>query len=245
MFEVRLVLDEGLRFFVASEFEGGKIRQLVRERRSVKDMIESLGIPHVEAGRVRIDGREAGLSDILFRDCVLEVFSPEPLEHDSFVLDVHLGKLSANLRMLGFFTDYSNDRDDAELADISAGSGLCLLSCDRRLLMRSKVSCGMLVRSRDPLVQAAEVVNRFGLSGRFKPFSRCINCGAELADGYSLESLPRAAAAAVPPGVRSWAGSYMLCPGCGRPYWKGSHFEGMYRKIDRITELSELLRRTS
>ena len=51
-----------------------------------------------------------------------------------FILDVHLGRLAVNLRMLGFEADYSSDRDDAELSELAAGAdgavtGI-LLSCD-------------------------------------------------------------------------------------------------------------------
>jgi len=56
------------------------------------------------------------------------------------VLDTHLGRLAAYLRMLGFDSLYRNDYHDEELACISA------LTRDRGLLKRNIVVHGYLVR---------------------------------------------------------------------------------------------------
>ncbi len=53
---------------------------------------------------------------------------PEPLSEIRFVLDVHLGKLASDLRMLGFDTLYRNDAPDEELAEISAEENRILLT---------------------------------------------------------------------------------------------------------------------
>ena len=45
---------------------------------------------------------------------------PEPLRETRFVLDVHLGKLAAYLRMLGFDARYQSCFSDEDLATISA-----------------------------------------------------------------------------------------------------------------------------
>ena len=68
---------------------------------------------------------------------------PEPLRELQFVLDVHLGRLAAYLRLAGFDTVYRNNLDDAELAWIAAG-GRVLLTHDRELLKRRAVTRGEL-----------------------------------------------------------------------------------------------------
>jgi len=80
------------------------------------------------------------------------------LQTPRFVLDVHLGRLAAYLRMLGFDCLYRNDYDDPQLADISAQQQRILLTCDRQLLMRKQVSYGYLVRNRQPHQQLLEII---------------------------------------------------------------------------------------
>ncbi len=242
MYKAEVEIDSGLRFFTDNKFGTPFISLQNKDRRSIRDLLESIGIPHVETGRILLDGKPAEDSYVLCDDCRLAVFPAEPSFEDSFLLDVHLGKLAANLRMLGFDVDYIRERDDAELAELSTRTGRALLTCDRGLLMRGIVSRGMLVRSRKALVQTAEVVHRFRLEGHFNLFSRCINCGAVLIEAGVFDALPAAAAAAVPLRVRGRVESYKICSGCGRPYWEGSHFAGMYEKIDKINELGALIR---
>lgn len=244
-YKAEIEIESGLRFFTDAKFASSSISLLNRDKRSIRDLLESIGIPHVEFGRILLNGDDVDDGSVLSGDCRLEVFPAVPSFSDTFLLDVHLGKLATNLRMLGFDVDYSRSRDDDELADLSGWTGRTLLTCDRGLLMRRAVSSGMLVRSREPLIQTAEVIRRFCLEGHFKLFSRCINCGAELCRECPFDKLPASAAAAVPHGVRERVTSYRICSGCGRPYWEGSHFAGMYKKIDRIAELTDLSQQTS
>ena len=67
-----------------------------------------------------------------------------------FILDNHLGKLAASLRMLGFDTLYRNDYQDDELAAIAEPEQRILLTRDRRLLMRKAIRRGYCVRQDDP-----------------------------------------------------------------------------------------------
>ena len=43
----------------------------------------------------------------------------KPLRKSTFILDVHLGRLSKSLRMLGFDSLYRNDYEDSEIISIS------------------------------------------------------------------------------------------------------------------------------
>ncbi len=99
---------------------------------SVKDMIESLGVPHTEVDLILANGESVGFS-YLVRDgdriSVYPVFEsidiapivrvrPQPLRDPRFVLDTHLGRLASYLRMLGFDTLYQSDYQDEELLRI-------------------------------------------------------------------------------------------------------------------------------
>jgi hypothetical protein len=89
---------------------------------------------------------------------------PAPLRALRFLLDVHVGRLAAYLRMAGFDALYSNQASDPELAAIVAREGRVLLTRDRYLLMRTAVDRGYWVRSTEPKQQLLEVVKRFDLA---------------------------------------------------------------------------------
>ena len=252
MTAVKIFIDDDLLFFVGSRGEYRPLRIAFKGRRSVKDLLESVGIPHVEIGRLMRDGVRVQPEDIIDDDCRLDVFSQQPrfpgckdttgaIGIPLFILDVHLGKLSVNLRMLGFSVDYSNSRDDQLLADLASetdnGIPRLLLSCDRGLLKRRAVTGGMVIRSRDPLVQTAEVLRRYKLAGRIDPFSRCLNCGGLLAGAGGLEALSHDELRLIPEGVRRWCDEYKRCSRCGRIYWSGCHIGKMQVKIDKILSM--------
>ena len=126
---------------------------------SVKDGIEALGVPHTEIGLILINGEPVDFSCPLndgdrisvcpiFRSLDINLLMrvrPEFKGERCFVLDNHLGKLAAYLRMLGFDSLYRNDYRDEELARISANQQRTLLTRDRGLLKRSIVIHGYLV----------------------------------------------------------------------------------------------------
>jgi len=220
-------------------------------RRSVKDLIESLGIPHTEVDLILINGDPSEFGRILRegdRVSVYPVFErldirkvtllrPEPLRESRFVLDVHLGRLAGNLRLLGFDADYRNFRDDRELAEISAGEHRILLTRDRGLLKRKLVRWGLCIRNTEPSAQTAEVLNRLDLWEELRPFSRCSRCGGVL-EPVPPEQVPALInGGTVPPGVAAWCREYSRCAGCGRLFWKGSHLAGLESRIRKIRAL--------
>ncbi|MCL4402662.1 MAG: Mut7-C ubiquitin/RNAse domain-containing protein, partial [Acidobacteria bacterium] len=108
---------------------------------TVKDMIESFGIPHTEVDLILANGESVDF-DYIVRDgdriSVYPMFEaldispllrvrPRPLRDPRFVLDIHLGRLAGYLRMMGFDTLYRNDYTDAELARISRDEHRILL----------------------------------------------------------------------------------------------------------------------
>ncbi|MDZ7991962.1 MAG: Mut7-C RNAse domain-containing protein, partial [Nostoc sp. EspVER01] len=97
-----------------------KISHLFEEKASIKDMIESLGVPHPEVDSINVNGEYVNFSYIVsdgdtinvypisFRSFIIPSVSvlPKPLSIIRFVLDIHLGKLATSLRLLGFDTLY-------------------------------------------------------------------------------------------------------------------------------------------
>lgn len=203
-----------------------------RERQSIKHLAESLGVPHPEIGPVQVNGQKRSLSTITKDGDQVEVHpAPNgcPIE-PRFVLDNHLGRLTAYLRMLGFDCLYSNDGDDEELAETTQRGERILLSRDRRLLMRKAVVYGYCPRSLDSLEQLTEVIQRFDLTTRIAPFHRCLRCN------HPLEPVAKEAVIdRLEPLTKLYFNEFQICPACKQIYWKGSHYEKMQKLIEQLT----------
>ena len=163
-----------LKDFLPANQRDLSIRMTFHGRQSIKHLAESLGVPHPEVGRVYINGQEGPLNTITQDGDQVQVHPiPDGYPADPrFLLDNHLGRLAAYLRMLGFDCLYRNDYSDEELASILQQEERILLSRDRRLLMRKVVTHGYCPRSLDSLEQLSEVVQRFDLAKRVVPFHR-------------------------------------------------------------------------
>jgi len=203
-------------------------------RPALKDVIESVGPPHPEVDLVLLDGVPRPL-DALARDgAVVDVFpvglgpagharlAPPPRRPERFLLDGHLGRLAALLRMLGFDARWERDAADERLAQLSVDEARVLLTRDVGLLKRGVVRRGAFIRAVRPRAQVDEVVARFQLREDARPFSRCIRCNAPLRDVPTAEAAPR-----LPPRVRERHQRFLACDGCGRLYWAGTHQERM------------------
>jgi uncharacterized protein len=211
---------------------------------SVKDLIESCGVPHTEIELIVVNGASVDFS-FVFRDgdriAVYPVFEslditpelrvrPAPLRDPRFVLDVHLGKLAAYMRMLGFDTLYRSCFNDADLANVSSREHRTLLTRDRGLLKRNAVTHGYWVRETDSRAQLAEVVHRFDLARSVDPFTRCMACNGVLRSVAKSE-----VRADLPPRVVEQFEVFRQCPECRRVYWRGSHYQRMQEWIAQLT----------
>lgn len=209
------------------------IERTVPRRASLKDAIEALGVPHVEVGRVVVDGVEVGLDEPVGEARSVEVFPLSGAAENGrpirFVLDGHLGRLARYLRILGVDAVYDPEADDAALAERAAAEDRILLTRDVGLLKRSRVTRGYWLRGDRPDGQLAEVVRRFDLLAVAKPFGRCLRCNAELEAAPKAEVVDR-----LPPRTRLEFDEFRRCPACGRIYWKGSHYDRMRRLLARL-----------
>ena len=211
--------------------------------RSVKDLIESLGVPHTEVGLVLVDSRPVGFDHLVEGGERISVFPPfhaidltgvttvvpPPIE-PRFVLDVHLGTLARRLRLLGFDTWYRTDTDDDELARIAVEDDRILLSRDRGLLMRRVISHGYCPRSSDPELQALEVLRRYGLADQVRPLTRCVNCNGRLHRVEKASVIDE-----LPPRTREAFDEFARCDSCGQVYWHGSHVDAVGAFLERAS----------
>ncbi len=215
---------------------------------SVKDRIESLGVPHTEVDLVLVDGQSAGFDRLLRgaeRVAVYPVFEafdvssasglrPAPLREPRFILDVHLGRLAGYLRALGFDSLYANDFSDEHIIVTARDEHRIILTRDTGLLKDGRVTHGRYVHATKPLKQLREVVDRFQLDDLFEPFSRCIRCNGELR-ALDADALGRSVEAGeIPADVLERFDAFTRCRDCERVYWPGSHQDRLRERFGSV-----------
>lgn len=228
--------------FLPKQRQNISFRYAFEDHQTVKHVIECIGVPHNEVNHLRANNQAVDFSyhihdgDLVAvfpissvpgpRDIVLQA---DPGSISSFVLDNHLGRLAAYLRMLGFDTLYRNDYQDEELAMVASQQVRTLLTRDQHLLMRNAILSGYWIRHQDPLGQLIEVVQRFKLTGRTHPFLRCLRCNHILEPVSKEVVLPR-----LKPLTRLYFDEFHICPACSQIYWKGSHYDHMQELLSKL-----------
>ncbi len=242
---VNIHLHGCLTDFIANGKRGGSLNIDCRKTRSVKDLIESLGIPHPEIDLIVVNQRSVDFNWPIAGGETIEVYPADyrvDLEHalhllpattgePRFILDVHLGKLAGYLRLFGFDSLYRNDYDDPELAAVSAEQERILLTCDVKLLMRKQVRYGYWVRARKPRLQLIEVINRYELTHCRTGVVRCIDCNG-IIHAVAKQQIEHR----LQPLTRLHYHEFYQCDGCNKLYWKGSHYDHMEQFRTRIEQ---------
>jgi uncharacterized protein len=240
-FTVRFRFHGDLVLFLGSRASDGVIERALREKTSIKDVIESCGVPHPEVDVVVVNGHSVGFGEPVASEAEVEVF---PIGHCHtlstykhlqcsrtliFVADGHLGKLTRNLRLFGFDVAYDQNASDEELLEVMTSENRALLTRDRRLLMHAVVRHGYWPRSQNADEQTIEVIRRFDLLEFVAPFTRCLRCNAPLEEAAKAEILDK-----LEPLTKIYYNQFRRCPGCKQIYWPGSHFSKLQNRIDEI-----------
>lgn len=240
-FTVRLNLHGDLDFFVRSEWHPQRIERCLREKTSVKDVIESCGVPHPEVDLILVSGQPVDFHYTLGTDADIELYPvgariPEFKEQRlqtitarHFVADGHLGQLVRNLRLLGFDIAYDPKADDVQLLHVMERENRALLTRDRRLLMHAVVKTGYYPRSQNADEQTVEVIRRFNLFDSIAPFTRCIRCNGLLRNVSKADIVER-----LEPLTNVYYEQFQRCTDCEQIYWPGSHFSKLQERLETI-----------
>jgi uncharacterized protein with PIN domain/sulfur carrier protein ThiS len=243
MAEVQLRFYEELNDFLPPQRRKVTFAHELTRRTSIKDLIESFGVPHTEVEVILVNGESVDFSYIVQPGDRISVYpmfesldvSPlirlrqKPLREPRFVIDSNLGQLARYLRLLGFDVIYRNDFADRQVAQIASHEQRIVLTRDRALLQHKIITHGYFVRADKPREQVREVLARLQLHGCLRPFTRCLRCNGELETVEKNAVLDQ-----LEPKTKMYYERFRRCKSCGQAYWKGSHF-------DRMEKLCEYL----
>ena len=143
-----------------------------------------------------------------------------------FIADAMLGKLARWLRIFGFDVEYSKRSSDEDLLKRTLSEGRILLTRDRDL-HRKAFPHSLLLASMELEEQLGEVIEAFGLSS-YDPPTRCPICNTILKE-VKREDLT----SQVPKSSLERYDDFYICPGCGKVYWHGSHWERIVSRARR------------
>ena len=155
------------------------------------------------------------------------------IEYDKmkFLCDQMLGTLAKWLRIYGFDTFYANrDISDSELLDISKKENRILITRDKDLIITARRENieNIEVNTTD-LDEQISIVLGNTKPDKNKVLSRCILCNAKVEDIKKQDVEGK-----VPEKVFKNKDKFWFCKNCNKIYWKGSHYEKMFEKIDNL-----------
>ncbi|MFZ5952177.1 MAG: Mut7-C RNAse domain-containing protein [Candidatus Rifleibacteriota bacterium] len=248
MLRVFIRFYEELNDFIRADSRKIQIEKILNHRTTVKDLIESFGVPHTEVDLILVNGNSCDF-DCRLNDgdqiSVYPVFESfdisgvtrlqqRPLRDLHFIADCHLGTLAQKLRLLGFDVEYDNRAEDEFLVDAVVARRKILLSRDRRLLMRRVIDRGYFIRSQIPYEQVIEVIRRFDLAGQINPFTRCARC-----NGILERVEKEAVLSLLEPKTKQYFEDFFQCTQCNQVYWQGSHLDKIQNFIGKIQQAIE------
>ncbi len=150
-----------------------------------------------------------------------------------FIVDHNVGKLAKWLRMMGYDSLFFDGEDDSQMVRKALAEGRVILTRDTGIMRRRVVNNGrlkaLLIESEVPERQMRQVMTGLDLKDNLRPFTRCLECNHPLEERSREEVKDR-----VPPYVFKTQTQYMECPACRRIYWRGTHWEAMTRKMEKL-----------
>ena len=238
--QLKIIFPKEFNSFKRRKNKDQEIIYPLERKTSIKNIIESLGVPHTEIGKIVVEDKDVDFNYIPANSQKITVLPiippfdvtrpsllrPEPLQKIRFVVDVNVGKLARLLRMLGLDAEYSPKFLDKDILFFSKTEKRIVLSKDIGLLECRQIIFGRHVQSIYPDDQLVEIIGFFGINGPFDFFSRCLRCNNKLSLVNTKDILHR-----LEPKTQKYFNRFKICPRCNRIYWRGSHYEKMKSRL--------------
>jgi uncharacterized protein with PIN domain len=212
-------------------------------RRSIKDMIEALGVPHPEIDLILVNGKSVDFACILQdgdRVSVYPVFESLnienvsrlrkiPLRRTKFIADIDLADIVKYMRALGFDVCFDSSLSARKIVEVSKRENRIILTKSRKLLKFKEVTHAIFIRSETTEQQIKRIIDFLDIKDSIKPFSRCLRCNS------LVKSVPKESIAdRIPLKTKAFCDQYTYCKSCDKIYWNGTHFINMNKTIADI-----------
>ena len=147
-----------------------------------------------------------------------------------FIADRMLGKLSKQLRMLGYDTLYYRGEDAHQMIQLARQEGRVILTRNTKLIPKRPNDRIIRVMEDNPLLQLRELIQKGCISlNEENPFSRCLLCNV------LIDEIPKEEAEGkVPDFIFYMQKTFYKCPQCGRIYWQGTHQWNMQKRVAEL-----------
>ncbi len=136
---------------------------------------------------------------------------------------------------MGYDALFFDGSGDAELITLAFKEDRLILTRDTHILEWGSVSKGkikaLLIRDDNPEMQIKQVVSELKLK-KLRPFTICLECNEQLRPVNKADIADR-----VPPYVLQTQDQFVECPKCQRIYWRGTHWQGMVKKLESLAEV--------
>jgi uncharacterized protein with PIN domain len=153
-----------------------------------------------------------------------------------FIVDANAGKLVKWLRLIGYDAWFFDGADDAELISTAFKEARVILTRDIHIMEWGIVSSGqvkaILIRDDNAEMQVRQVILELKLKTELKPFTICLECNELLRQVNKVDIERR-----VPSYVFQTQDQFVECPKCHRVYWRGTHWQGMLKKLEKLVEV--------
>jgi uncharacterized protein with PIN domain len=138
--------------------------------------------------------------------------------------------------MMGYDSLFFNGDDDSQIVKQALADDRVILTRDTGMMQRRAISSGrlsaVLIESEEPERQMQQLMTAMDLKSQSRPFTLCLECNQPL-ESKSREDVAKR----VPPYVYRTQTQYMECPACHRIYWRGTHWEAMVRKLEKLANV--------
>lgn len=149
-------------------------------------------------------------------------------ERPRFAADEMLGSLARWLRLMGYNTTYAKDVEDSKILEIAMEENRYLLTRDKELSQRIGEQ-GLYVECDVLDEQLRQVSARFQLEPD-PDRARCTVCNGELRTVTKQEAVGH-----VPEGALENNPIFYVCTGCGKYYWRGSHWKNITKRLEEVS----------
>ncbi|MFH1847777.1 MAG: Mut7-C RNAse domain-containing protein [Candidatus Omnitrophota bacterium] len=146
-----------------------------------------------------------------------------------FITTVELGRLAKWMRVLGYDCTFFDRQKKKDIVIESLRENRVILTRDTRLSRFSGVRMVRIESAfvKEQLVQAHRVMHL--KVDRKKMFTRCVACNTVTREAKKEDLKEK-----LPPYVYKTQNGFMSCPGCGKAYWKGTHWRLANKFLDDI-----------